>query len=59
MAPAINARFQGTEINCEDGIKERELLFKELAFMSKISRFSVLDFGLCGSQQGGLYLFRF
>jgi hypothetical protein len=59
MAPAINARFQGTEINLEDGVKERELLFNELCFMSKVSRFSLLDAAICGSQQGGLYLFRF
>lgn len=59
MAPAINARYHGTEIDQDDGVKERELLFKELCFMSRVSRFSLLDAAICGSQQGKLYLFRF
>ena len=59
MAAAINARFQGREINQEDTLKERELLFSELCHMSRVSRFSLLDAATCGSHQGNLYLFRF
>jgi len=50
MAPSINARFIGSEIHVEDGAKERELLFSELCFMSRVSRFSLLDAAICGSQ---------
>ncbi len=59
MAAAINARFHGNEINLEDAIAERQLLFRELCFMSKISRFAVQENAICGSHDGGLYLFRF
>ena len=59
MAAAINARFQGTDINVEDVIEERQLLFRELCFMSKISKFSLQPIAICGSHQGGLYTFRF
>lgn len=59
MAPALNCRFHGTDINLEDAIEERQLLFRELCFMSKISRFSMIDNAICGSHLGGLYVFRF
>jgi len=29
VAPAVNARFLGTDINLEDAIEERQLLFRE------------------------------
>jgi hypothetical protein len=59
MAPSINSRFHGTEINLEDPIEERQLLFKELNHMSRIARFTLMDNAICGSHLGGLYLFRF
>lgn len=59
MAPSINARYHGSEINIDDAIEERQLLFRELSFMSKVSRFGLLDNAICGSHSGGLYVFRF
>ena len=59
MAASINARYHGTEINVEDAIEERQLLFRELTFMSRIARFSLQPNAIAGSQQGGLYIFRF
>lgn len=59
MAPAINARYQGSDISLPDAIEERQLLFRELSFMSKVSRFGLLDNAICGSHTGGLYVFRF
>ena len=59
MAPAIHARFQGSDINCEDDQKERELLFAESNHMLKVNRFSFMDTALCGSHYGSLHLFRF
>jgi hypothetical protein len=59
MAPAINARYHGSEINLDDAIEERQLLFRELSFMSRVARFGLLDNAICGSHTGGLYLFRF
>lgn len=59
VAPAVNARYVGRDINLEDAIEERQLLFREQCFMSKIARFSLLDNAIVGSHQGGLYLFRF
>jgi hypothetical protein len=59
LAPAINARYHGTEINLSEPIAERQLLFKELCHMSKVSRFTLLDNAICGSHTGGLYMFRF
>jgi hypothetical protein len=56
MAPAINARFQGAQIHHDSN---KELLFKELCYMSRVSRFSLLDAAVTGSQHGDLYLFRF
>jgi len=29
VAPAVNARFVGKDINLEDAIEERQLLFRE------------------------------
>ena len=39
--------------------EERELLFRELSYMTQVARFVALDDAVCGSQDGGLYLFRF
>ena len=49
MAPTINARYQGTEITLENSQLERELLYKELCYMSAVSRFMALDDAVCGS----------
>jgi len=49
VAPAVNARFLGTNMNIEDAIEERQLLFREQCFMSKIARFSLLDNAIVGS----------
>lgn len=35
------------------------MLFRELAFMSRIARFSLQLNAVCGSHTGGLYIFRF
>lgn len=59
MAPTINARVQGTTINLQNVQEERQLLYNELSYMSQVARFVVLDDAICGSQDGGLYLFRF
>ena len=59
MAPTINARVQGTEISLDNLQEERELLFRELSYMTQVARFVALDDAVCGSQDGGLYLFRF
>ena len=59
MAPTINAREQGTEISLDNLQEERELLFRELSYMTQVARFVALDDAVCGSQDGGLYLFRF
>lgn len=49
VAPAVNARYVGRDINVEDAIEERQLLFREQCFLSNIARFSLLDNALVGS----------
>ena len=59
MAPAINARQQGTHLHLSNPEDERTLLYKETVYMSKVARFGALDDAICGSQDGTLYLFKF
>ena len=49
IAAAINARIVGSDINVEDAIEERQLLFRELVHMSRVARFGLLDVAICGS----------
>ena len=58
MAPSINARLHGSQIHMEDVIEERQLLFKELVFMSQVTRFSLQPNAIAGSHSGNLYIYR-
>ena len=49
MAPTVNARVQGTEIDLANLQEERELLYRELVYMSHVARFGLLDDAICGS----------
>ena len=49
MAPTINARMQGTEISLDNLQEERELLFRELSYMTQVARFVALEDAVCGS----------